>query len=83
MSVFHVVNGDIDGSGGFAWGVGAGCGKVAGGLDRSVGGLEIRFAIRSLAIVVQAFALRLRNGIRGWCGAGRVSGPVWAFRFVI
>jgi hypothetical protein len=60
-----------------------GCGKVAGGVDRSAGGLEIRFAIRSLAIVVQAFALRLRNGIRCWFGAGRVSVLVWAIRFVI
>ena len=83
MSVFHIVNGDIDGPGGFAWGFGTVCGEVAGGVDRLVGGLEIRFAIRSLAIVGQAFTIRLRNGIRVWCGAGRVSGEARSFRFAI
>ena len=83
VSTFHVFNDGFDRPGGFAWGVGMGCGGVAGGADRSAGGLEIRFAIRALAIVVQVFALRLRNGNRGWCGAGLGLCMGWSFRFAI
>lgn len=83
MSIFHIVNDDIDRPGGFAWGFGMGCGGVAGGVDRSAGGLEFRFAIRALAIVVHVFALVLRNGIRLRIMADRGAVMARASRFAI
>jgi hypothetical protein len=60
-----------------------GCGGVAGGVDRSAGGLEIRFAIRALATVAQVFALVLRNGIEAGIGGIRGCGHGAGFRFAI
>ena len=83
MTYWHWISGDIDGAGGFGWGFGVGCGSGAGGADRSAGGLEIRFAIRALAIVVQAFALALRNGIGADFGVVLGLAGARAFRFAI
>lgn len=52
-------------------------------MDRSAGGLEFRFAIRARMVVVQWFALGLRNGIGVCFESVRGSARARAFRFVI
>lgn len=83
MTYWHWFSGDIDGAGGFGWGFDVGCGGAAGWADRSAGGLEFRFAIRALSIVVQVFALVLRNGIGADFGVVQGSAGARAFRFAI